>query len=63
MYRSFLIGFVSPLSPNRPWIIRAKPMVLGLVRTVYFLIRDIPGDSVSIILQLRLLTNIMPPFQ
>ena len=39
MHKSFVIGFVSPLIPHRPWRTRGTPKVMRLGRTVYLLIR------------------------
>ena len=57
MHESFVPGFISPLIPHRPWWIRGTAKVLGLGRTVYLLIREIPEDSGSVLLQLQLLTK------
>ena len=54
---SFVLGFVSPLLPHRPWKIRGTPKVLVLVRAENFLIQQIPGDIGSVLFQLWLLTK------
>ena len=43
------------LVPHRPWRIMGKPKVLVLVRSMSFLIREIPGDAGIVLLQIWLL--------
>ena len=57
MHESFVIGFISPFIPHRPWRIRGTPKVLVLVRTVSFLPRESPGDAGSVMRQILLLLN------
>ena len=52
MHKSFVLGFVFPLIPHRPWRIRGTPKVWGMVRTVYLLIRESTGYSGSVLRQL-----------
>ena len=59
--KSFVLGFVLPLLPHRPWKLRGTPKVLVLVRAVTFLIQDIPGDTGSVLCQLRLLMQMVAP--
>ena len=42
MHELFVLGFISPLIPYRPWRLRREPKVLGLGRTVFF---SATGDS------------------
>ena len=50
----FLVLF-PPIIPHRPWRLRGAPNVMGLVSTVSFLSQEIPGDTGSVLCQLRLL--------
>ena len=55
MNESFVIGFISSLIPLRPWRLRGTTKVMGLGRSVSFLLREIPGDAGSVLHQLQLL--------
>ena len=59
MHELFVIGFILPYVPYRRWRLRGAPKVLGMVRTVYFVLRDSTGDAGSVLLQLQLLPKRM----
>ena len=52
MHELFVIGFILPLIPHRPWRLRGTPKVLGLGRTVSFLLRYITGYAGIVLSQL-----------
>ena len=55
IHESFVLGSIFPLIPHRTWRIRGAPKVIGMGRTVYFLLQESPMDAGSVIYQLWLL--------
>ena len=55
MHKSFVLGFIPPLNPHKPWMLRGTLKVLGLVRTVSLLLRESSGNAGSVLRQLWLL--------
>ena len=54
MHESFVLDFIPPLIPHMPWRIRGTPKVIVLGRAVYFLLRESPRDTGSVLRQIQL---------
>ena len=61
MHELFVLDFVSPLIPHRPWRIKLTTKVIGLGSTVYFMLWESPGDAGSVLHQFGYSQRGLPP--